>query len=53
MLTNIINNRKKDSKKKHVKNINVFLKKKNIKGEKKARERYQSFTERVKKKTSV
>ena len=40
----------KDSQKKHVKDIKIFLKKKKIKGKKKAPERYQNFTEEEKEK---
>ena len=38
-------NTKKDSKKKQVKDVKIFLKEKKSKGEKKAREKYQNFTE--------
>ena len=50
---NIIKSTKKDSEKKHVIDIKIFLKKKKRKGEKKARERYQNFTEKEKEKVSV
>ena len=41
-------NTKKDSEKKHKKNIKLFLKKKKTKGKKKAGQRYQNFTEEEK-----
>ena len=49
--TYIIKNIKKDSEKKHVKDIKIFLKKKKIKGKKKVWERYQNLAEKKKKKT--
>ena len=50
----IIKNTKKSSKKKHVKDIKIFLKKKKKTGEKKARDRYQNiFEEEKEKKASL
>ena len=42
---NIIKNTKKDSKKKHLKDIKIFLKEKKIKGEKLVRDRYKNLIE--------
>ena len=42
-------NHKKDCKQKLMKDIKIFLKNKKTKGEKKAQERYENFTEEKKK----
>ena len=47
---NIIKNTKKDSKKKHVKEIKIFLEEEKDKKQKEARERYQSLSEEEKEK---
>ena len=58
-LTNItwqitmIKNTRKDSGKKHAKNIKIFLKKKNTNGEKSPWERYQNLTEEEKEKKDI
>ena len=48
-----IENTKEDSKKKPVKDIKFFLKKKKTKRQKKAWERYQNFTEEEKQKRLI
>ena len=50
MVNDYHQNTKKDSEKKQLKDTKIFLKKKNIKHEKKAGERYQSFYEDKKEK---
>ena len=49
----MIKNTRKDSGKKHAKNIKIFLKKKNTNGEKSPRERYQNLTEEEKEKKDI
>ena len=46
-------NHKKDCKQKLMKDIKIFLKNKKTKGEKKAQERYENFTEEKKRKKTV
>ena len=50
MVNKIIKNTQKDFRKKHMKDIKIFLKEKKNKRQKKARERYQNFTEEGKEK---